>query len=407
MGATQNFGALLKRYTPEKVFENTLMKLSYIYANCDKDKSWAGGTYEIPLDEAGFSSSQYGSLAAANDIAEGEVALGTTTMKELWNSLLIREADLYRHGDMEQSYLKIVPDRIDRFVEWIKNNVSAEFLAGGRLAKATANGDVSGNITVDKVYLFQKGQKVTVDDANSSPVSGYIRTININTNVITLYDARTGGSAVDLSGYTTAQNAIVQVVGAASEQFTSLMAYTLPAANGGSDTIFGKTKTDYTVLQSLNDSGSGWTASSVLDDLYGAMYKFSEKRSGVFKEAWIDFGKMKNISNILENSRRYSVSDKKAGFGWASVNILGPEGETKIVALREMPKEVVYFGDVKNIKFAGKEPFKRKMYDDKEYFMVRGSTGPEYIQDIALRGEFIVQPAQFAAVHSIPDSVSA
>lgn len=408
MAATATYGDLLKRYTPESLIENEFAKLSYIYANCEKDKSWRGGTYEVPLLEAGFSSIQYGSLAASNDIGEMSVAMGTQSMKELWGSILIRESDLYRHGDMEQSYLQIMPDRIEEFVKFMQEQVSAGFLAGGRIAKATGDGGNDGTILVDKVYLFRKGMKVEVDDDNSNAVTGYIRTIDINTGDLTIYDARSGGSVVDISAYTTAQNAVVRIVGTGSEQFTSMKSYLLPAAvSGGSATAYGLTKANYAVLQSLQKDASGWTVNTILDDLLDAYYEFSEKRGPIFKEIWVSFGVFKNIAKHLELNRQYQVTDKKAGYGWMSVDVVGTDGQAKIVALREMPNDVAYFGDVKKVKFAGAEPFKRKMYDKQEYYMNRGTTGPEMICDMALRGDFIVKPSQWGVAHSIASAVSA
>lgn len=410
MAATATYGSLLKRYTPESLIENEFTKLSYIWANCDKDKSWRGGTYEIPLLEAGFNSIQYGSLASSTDIGEMDVALGTQSMKELWGSILVRESDLFRHGDMEQSYLKIMPDRLEEFVKFMQEQVSSGFLAGTRIAKATADGDSSGNITVDKPHLFRKGMKVTVDDDNSSPVSGYVTAININSGVIVIKDARSSGSAVNLAGYTTAQNALVQVVGAASETFTSLKSYLLNAtedAANGSNSAYGLTKSSYTTLQALSASGSAFTAATILDDILNTYYTFNDKRGSIFKEVWVSPGVFKNISKQLETNRRAAVMDKKSGYGFQSVDLIGAEGMAKIVCLREMPNDTIYFGDVGKVKFAGADPFKRKMYNGDEFFMVRGTDGPQYISDMALRGDFIVKPSEWGVVYGLASGVSA
>jgi hypothetical protein len=264
MAATASYSALLKRYTPESLIENEFAKMSYIYANCEKDKSWRGGTYEVPFLEAGFSSLQYGSLAASNDVAEMDVVMGTTTMKELWGSILVRESDLYRHGDMESSYLKIMPDKIEEFVKFAQEQVGIGFLAGARIARATANGTAGGDITVDKPYAFRKGMKIEVIDDDTGAATGYIRSININTGVLSVFDARTGGAAVNLSTFTTAQNARVRVVGSGTERFQSLRDVTLTAALGGSDSIYGLTKSSYAVLQSLQASGASFTAATIL-----------------------------------------------------------------------------------------------------------------------------------------------
>jgi hypothetical protein len=401
MSATATYGDLLKRYTPESLFENEFAKYSYIWANCSKDKSWRGGTYEIPILEAGFSSVQYGSLAADTDIGEMDVTLGTQTMKELWASYLVRESDLYRHASMEQSYLEIMPERVEEFMKWVQSLIGVGFLAGAKLSKATANGHATLGITVANPQIYRKGMKVSVDDDNSTEATGYVRTIDLNTGIIVIYDARSGGAVVDLSGYTTAQNAIVRIVGTGSEKFTSLPEYLLPAANGGSDTVYGKTRASYTALQSLVDTGAAWTAETILDDLLTTFYSFAEKRD-TMKEILVPYGMFKNISKLLTTTNRASIESKKAGYGYNSVDIVGAEGQARIVALREMPKDLVYMGDVSKIKFAGAEPFKRKMYDSREFFMKRGTTGPEYISDMALRGDFIVKPADWGVVHSVP-----
>jgi hypothetical protein len=407
MAATASYSALLKRYTPESLIENEFAKMSYIYANCEKDKSWRGGTYEVPFLEAGFSSLQYGSLAASNDVAEMDVVMGTTTMKELWGSILVRESDLYRHGDMESSYLKIMPDKIEEFVKFAQEQVGIGFLAGARIARATANGTAGGDITVDKPYAFRKGMKIEVIDDDTGAATGYIRSININTGVLSVFDARTGGAAVNLSTFTTAQNARVRVVGSGTERFQSLRDVTLTAALGGSDSIYGLTKSSYAVLQSLQASGASFTAATILDDLLGTYYDFNEKRGNMFKEMWVSMGVFKNISRVLESNRRYATIEKKAGYGWQSVDIVGAEGQAKIVALREMPNDVIYVGDVKKVTFAGAEPFKRKMYGNEEFFMVRGTDGPQMITDMALRGDFVCKPSQWGVIHSLPASVVA
>jgi hypothetical protein len=408
MALTATYGALLKRYMNEDIFNNGFTKLSYIWANCEKDKSWRGGTYEVPIEEAGFSSMAYGALTADTDIGEMDVALGTASMVELTGSILVRESDLYRHGDMEQSYLKIMPDKLEEFLKFMQQSVSSQFLQGSYLAKATSNGVNDGTIIVDKPHMFRNGMKVAVDDDNSSEATGYVRSINLATKTLLIYDARTGGAVVDLSGYTTAQNAIVRIIGTGSEKFLSLPEALLSAANGGSDSLYGKTKTSYTSLQALSASGSAWTAATVVDDILKAYYDFSDIRGpDSFKDILVSYGTFKNIAKLLETGKRATIVDKKAGVGFNSIDIVGAEGQAKIVALRDMPNDKVYFGDVTKIKFAGAEPFKKKLYDGNEFFMKRGTTGPEMISDIMLRGNFFVKPAQWGCVYSVASDVSA
>jgi hypothetical protein len=411
MGATQSYSALLKRFMNEKMLENEYAKKSYIWQTCDKDASWAGGVYEVPILEAGFSSMSFGALTAQADIAEAQVALGTISAhKELWASLLVREADLFRHGSMEESYLKIMPDRLDAFLSHLQDKVSAHFLNGGGTAYLSANGGATGEATVDlqSVPLFQIGEKVSIDDDNSNEVTGYIRTININTGVMIVYDARTGGAVVDLSGYTTAQNAVIRIVGTGTEKFLSLPEACLPAAvAGGSATLYGKTKADFTTLQSYNESGAGWAAATIVDDLLGFCYNVQKLGRGKQGTALVNYGMFKNIVKGLEDNRRYTVENKKVGYGFKSLTLLGPDCDVEIVALRNMPTNKVYVGDLaKAITFAGKDFFKKKLYNGEEFFMIRETTGPAFITDIALRGDFVVRPALISVAHTVAAAAS-
>lgn len=409
MSATATYSSLLKRYDPEKALENEFARKCWIWQNLGSvDKNYRGGTYEVPVVEAGFSSAQFGSLAAANDIGEMSVALGTTSMKELWFSLLVRESDLYRHGDPEQSYLKIIPERMTEFADFAKELVSINFLRGASLAKATANGDASGNITVDMPSIFRIGMKVSVDDDNSGEATGYVRTIDLNSKILVIYDARSGGAVVDLSGYTTAQNAIVRIIGTGTENFMGLPEVVFPAAvSGGSASIYGLTKASYTTLQSLYETGAAWTAATVADNLLDTYYGFEQVGRQKFSKILVNPGVYKNIVKGLEVSRRATIMDKKAGIGFNSISLLGAEGQCDIVAVREMPRDKVYFTDMSGVKWVGAEPFKMNLYNGEKFFLQRDTTGPTMISDMALRGNFIVDPSKVAGVHSIPDSVSA
>lgn len=137
-----------------------------------------------------------------------------------------------------------------------------------------------------------------------------------------------------------------------------------------------------------------------------AFYTAQEKRENI-KEILVPYKMFKNIAKTLEVSRNYVTSDKKAGYGFNSLDIVGAEGQARIVALKGMPTDVVYMGDVKKIKFAGAEPFKRKVYNGEEFYMNRGTTGPEFISDMALRGDFIIKPSEWAVVHSVASDATA
>jgi hypothetical protein len=53
-------------------------------------------------------------------------------------------------------------------------------LGDGSIAKATSDGQAGGTIIVDNPERFTIGEKVTVDDDNSSSADGYVTAIDIN-----------------------------------------------------------------------------------------------------------------------------------------------------------------------------------------------------------------------------------
>ena len=412
MAVTTSYGALLKRYTPEKLLMNEFAERSYIWKNIEKDESWRGGTYEIPVQRNGFNSVQMGSLPAANDIAEGGFSMGTLTAhKELVLSAIINEGDLARHGNMEQSYLKILPDMINDLADKGVGLINAGIIRGGGvISLATSNGALGGTISVGNPEMFEPGMKVEVIDNDTGAATGYVTQVDVNTGQLTIQTLRSGGSNVDLSTFTTAQSARVRLVGAGTESFLDLRTALLPLSLGGADTLYGLTKATHMPLQGYRKDGAAFTASTILKDLLGAYFEQRRLGRGKPSEIWVDYGMFKNIASLLDvaGARQYSVTDKSAGYGFNSISLIGVEGQVKIVALREMPVGTAYIVDWSGMKFAGL-PLKRNLYGEagQEYFTVRNTTGVQFISDMILRGEFVFQPHKLGIIYNIPASVSA
>jgi hypothetical protein len=410
MGMTQSHSAMLKRYCKESIFEAKLADRSYIWKNVEKKDDWAGGVYEVPVKKNGFSSVQFASLPSASGIAEAAEEMGTiNAQKELIMSAIFNERDLARHSYSDQTYIDKILEMADDLPQRAAEQMEAALLRGsGVLSKASADGDVSGNITVPNPELYQPQMKVTIDDDNSSPVSGYVRSVDINTGVLVIYDARSGGSVVDLSGYTTAQNAVVQIVGASTECFLDLKTALLPASvTGGSATIYGLTKANNVNLQAKYASGSGYTATTILKDLLKEYTANRKLGRGNITEIWVSTGAFANACANLESLRQYMVKDKDAGYGFQSITLVGAEGQVKIVGLNSIPNDLAVFVDWSAIKFVGQK-LKKKMYGDAglEYFAVRNTTGIQFITDMVLAGDFVINPGKLGIVHSIPSSVS-
>jgi hypothetical protein len=405
MATDATFNDMLKRYMPHELLVEEFKRNNWFWSKVKKKSGWKGGTMEIPFEGSEASSLSFGALTAASDIHEHTEVMGTiTTQPELWGSMLFNEKDLDRHtGDMKASYLEIAPNKINQFISRMTDRVSITLLNDGSICKATADGDASGNLTVDRPERLTLGELVSIDDGDSSPVAGYVRSINMATKVVQFYDARSGGSAVNLSGYTTAQTAKVYLPAGTTAGFTGLASQLLSATNGGSTNLFGTAKTSYPFLQAQQISGSTLNASNILEGLFDAFYDVQTLGKGKPSELVMSFKNFKNAVKTPELNRNYEASDKSAGYGFNSVTLLGNEGTMTLTGVRDMPDDKIYILDWNALAFHGDKFFERKRHlDGNEYFLVRNTTGYEYIVDVKFYGDLVVhRPSNCGVIHSI------
>jgi hypothetical protein len=398
MATTRTFSNMLNEFLPEKLLLEELKKRNWALQNIEQDDSWLGGSLIIPFLGAVGSSVTFGSLAASNDIAEEITVRGSiSTQPEVWGSMLFNERDLLEHGKLnEQNFLKIIPDALERHADYLAGVISQNLLTGSFVAALTANGDASGNITVAQPDRFQIGMKVSVDDDNSTAASGYVRTINLNTGVITIYDARSGGSVVDLSGYTTAQNAKVYQDGQQANGFTSLPSQLLSAANGGATNQFGVAKTAYPFLQAINVSGSSVSATNILSQIFDAYVTIRRLGGGKPFKVIMSYKNYGSCLKSLETAKgAFNVipnAKKSAVYAWDTIMVGGFAGTLELVAVQEMDDDKIMFLDMSAIKFYTNGGIRRrKSPDGKEYFEQRATSGFTYIVDHCLFGDVVVK----------------
>lgn len=409
MATNRTFSDMLNQYVPTSLLKEEFVKRDYLLSNIEKDNSWAGGTLIVPFRSAGASSVRFGALTAATDIAEEVDVRGSISgPAEVWGSLLFNSRDLMEHGKLsEQNLLKLLPDSIEDFLDHMKSRVSMNLMNGTHFATATANGDASGNITVDRPDKFVIGQKVQVIDDDTTEAEGYVTSININTGVIVIQNARSAGAAVDLSNFTVAQNAKIYEDDAATASFTSLRQSLLSAANGGASTLYGQTKTSSPYTQAINVDGSAVTASNIMEKIFDALTDVRQKGKGNPSDVVMSY---KNLGSVLKNIElskgAFNVvpgSQKASQYGWTEIEIGSVKGSLKIVGVHEMDDDVIYLLDWRALKFYSNGFFRReKSPDGDEFFRQRATTGHSYIVDMCLFGELVVQrPSYCGVIHSI------
>jgi len=310
--------------------------------------------------------------------------------------MLFNETDLLQHGKLsEQNFLKIIPDAITRHADYLSGVISQNLLTGSTVAKATADGTVGGNITVAQPDRFQIGMKVSVDDDNSSPVTGYISTINMNTGVLLIVTARGGATPVDLSAYTVAQNAAIYNDGQQSNGFDNIPNQLLSSANGGAANHLGVAKTSYPFLQAINVSGASYNASTLLGGIFDAYVTIRRLGGGKPYKVVMSFKNYGSILKALETQKgAFNVipnAKKTEAYAYDSIMIGGFAGTLELTAVQEMDDDKILFLDMSTLKFYTNGGIRRRRAPDgKEFFEVRNTSGFQYIVDHCLFGEFVV-----------------
>lgn len=413
MATNRDFQAMLNQYLPLELLKQEFIKRDYLMQKVDMDESWKGGDLIVPFQGQHASSVEFGQLAAQNDISKYKYVRGSiTTQPEVWGSLLFNHRDLMEHDGRipESTFLKILPDQIDSMMMYFKMVVATHLLGGPHFAKATGNGTIGGVLPVDRIDRFTKDQKIVIQDGDTAAATYYVTNVSIYDESITVSATR-GGAAADISAYTLAQAAKVYHPGALTGGMTSLPGQLLSAANGGTATLFGQTKTDWDFLQAVQIDGSGVSASNILSKIFdGYVKRMQLAKGGKAPEVLMSFKHFGSILKLLEtqkgpfnvvpNSRSVNV------YGWDTIEVGSVSGQViKLVGIQEAEDDKIMYLDWSSVKFYSNGLFKRrKAPDGKEYYEVRETTGYFYILDHCLFGDLVVTaPWKNAIMHSIPN----
>ncbi len=410
---TRRFSAMLNDYLPNSMLKEDFIKRDFLLSKVEKDDGWLGASSTtgeaaliVPFKAAGASSIAFGSLTDSTDIAEDIYVRGRVdTAKEAWGSLVFNHRDIMEHDRIsEKNFLKLLPGTVEDFMDYMKNVVSMNLLNGPHFAQLTATGGASGTIEVDRPDRFVIGQKVYVDDGDSDPVVGYVRSINMNTRIVTLYDARSGGAVVNYTGYTVAQSAKCYNDGQQTNGFSSLRGALLSAANGGDTNLYGVAKTSYPYLQAINIAGSSVTSVLIMEKIFDAVTTIRQFGRGNPTDIVMSYTNFAHCLKVIEGSKGgYNVrpgSQSASQYGWTELEVGSvTKGGLKLVAVQEADEDVIIFIDWRALKFYSNGFFrKRTSPDGNEYFEVRATTGYKYIVDVCLFGELVVHRPSYCGI---------
>lgn len=420
MATTRSFQTMLNDFLPNELLKEEIVKRDYLLNKVEKDDTWIGastgqggngGSLVVPFKAAGASSVSYGQLSASNDIAEDIYVRGKIdTQPEVWGSMIFNHRDLMEHETVsEKNFLKLLPDSINDFMDYLKNVVSTNFLNGSWFAKSTAIASANnGLLVVDRPDRFVIGQKVVVDATSPATITAYVSTINMNTSTVLLVTTRGGATPVDFSANNAPSGSKVYNDGAKTGSFSALRDALLSSANGGSTTLYGQTKTAYPYLQAINVDGSSITAANIVEKIFDAYTTTRKLGKGNPTDVVCSYTNMGYIMKVIEASKgAYNVTpNSKAAsqYGWTEITIGSVTNQVlKFVGVQEMDDDIIMFIDWRGLKFYSNGFFrKRKSPDGIEYFEIRAQSGYQYIVDICLFGDLVVhRPSYMGIIYGI------
>tara|TARA_Y100000296_G_C5180060_1_gene263719 strand:+ start:40954 stop:42186 length:1233 start_codon:yes stop_codon:yes gene_type:complete len=404
--ANSNLSDMLREYAKHSIITDKFSKNNFVWDNFEIDPNWKNGAeYQIPWELAEASDFEMGGLVDEDDIGEGLYKKAKLyDQPELWGALIFEEKDLERYGDLKQSFLKVLPGKIDKFTRRMKSLTNCVIMRGGSISEATADGTAGGILKVAKPQYFTIGQRVEIQADSETTLTAYVVAIDINARTLHIQDARSSGSDVDLSLYTVAKGTEVYIPGAETENFTTLMDYLLPSTLGGKDTIHGVAKSTAPLLQPQLIDGSSLTSSTVVEKLIDYYYDIGELGKAENGKMIVPPHVFKAFAKKLETSKRATIMDRKATAGGTALSIVGPYGNMLIESNNDMKSSNIFFLDTSDFCVAGDKFFDRKRHqNNEEFYMIRKKTGFRYIVDTCFRGQFIAKRLSASGcIHSVP-----
>lgn len=392
-----DFQSMLNEYLPNEMFYEEVIKRDWLLTNVERDDSWKGSRIPVPFMGAKASTVEFGQLAGAGDISQSKPVRGVIEgYKEVWGSLIFNHKDLLDHDGKvkEASFLQLLPDELEQFQTTMKEKVSQQLLNGKWFDEVSVGGTAGGILTVKHPERYDIGQKVVLqDDGTLTTVTAYVAAIDVNTNEVTFAVSRAEGAALsDLTAITAGGKCYHPGV-LEHGSFVSLREAILSAANGGSTHIHGQLKTKYPALQAVQLSGLGLgvSATNILEKLFTGYNIVRQKAKGNASKVVMSYKHLGNCMAAVEKSKgAFSVTKQPAAsiYGWTEISITSVKGELTLVGVQEMEDDVIFFLDMKAMKFRTRGGFKKRTSPEgKEYFEVRASDGYQYIIDSCLFGE--------------------
>lgn len=389
---------MLKEYNPFQAMKDETKRSDFLMKNMSKMNFYSkfrDGKFNIPMVTAQHSNVRSGKLTPISEITKGEHAKPYITgddLTTLWGSISFTESEIRTYGDAKRAFITLFPSKVNELMENFKELVAIRFLLDGSICKITADSDAAnGVVKVSRVERLHKKQRLSWSDG-SVVVDAYIRTIDMNKDEVTLYDAETGGAPVDMTVATNSFSAL-----------TDVKAYIYDDANHGKMTL--KRMLDPAVTsfynvnkinagpilqaQEIDLSGLNWSSSTLLEDFFKAVQE-PIKRKGKVKvpNIALPYGKFNSLVLKAQNSKRFTASETEVSIGYSKVSLVGAGGEMVVYGVFDLEEDDCGFAiDWENLIFVAPEMFTTgREKGHEKFYMERGEDDYVYVLDIKFQG---------------------
>lgn len=399
------YNTMLNENVTNKLLDLELKKRNFIYNQIPQDKNWLlNNNYVLPHIAGVASSVRFGKLVASNNIRNSKPVRGYESVhKEMWGAIQFNAKDLMIHDKVsEQNFLKLLPDELERHMDYMAQVLGQNICSGKAVDAVTVDGDASGNITIANPERVQIRQYVEfLSDAVVVAITGYVKSVNINTGALVIVTTPDGATPVDLSTLLVADNAKLYCQDQATEGFYSIIDLLLPQSAGGSATLHNVNKLQSPQMQSVYADGSSWTSGTLLKNIFKHYVKTRKVGSGSPSDVIMSYNNYGAAVNSIENQKgAFNVMPGKSSaeqFAWDEISIggyLSNGRPVKLVAIQEMNDSDMVFFDKSAFTFASNGGMrKQKTPDGLSYFTERTVDGYVYTTDTCLMGQLICKQA--------------
>lgn len=478
------FGTSLNELTKLPNLLNRYCRDTWIWKGMIIDRKWRNGDkgntgVTGALDGTGkymvhFEAGQRSSIQANGELVpKGKMAQPTYVRgsidyyKRFATAISMNQEDIWQQMNPTQRDTYITykaSTEMERNKKNFMHQLTYNMLNGRRWMKATATGTSGGKIKVDMPANTTIGERLDLvtEVAGGTSTKGdihlitkdcWVRNIDINERELTLYNARTGGSAVnttlhatvtgndnntDRETYLALPGVVEGNVGSkpTDNGFTSLRDQVFTVAKGGGkDSLFGQDKKLYPYLQTILHDGTGVNSMQKFIEAVTRAYfdlvmhgqpigvapgnSTNNVESGNMSIMGRNTGRVQAVMSLewfyvlqryfMENRGSYfkQTTGKTVNyFDSSRFTFTAVEGTVlDAVGVKAMPNDIVYIIGTGALRFATLnliQTYKSPM-DGVEWFIDReDSTGRNYILDLSFYGDLILQrPAGVAGIYGL------